>query len=233
MPRRVSDFRGLTHTSRLRLLHAVQRVPGRRLPELADEVGLHLNTAREHLELMEQEGLVQSFRLTTGTRGRPPKVFYPVGDVENTPTAENNPAAERRVAGARERGDLLRRVSPELDRTSELGEAAAHQIDTLYEHLEDAGFEPVLDESQLTIGLTPCRYFSAMESHRRIVCSVHVRLIHHHLSQIPGPAELRRVEPFAGPEHCLISLGIKGEETATPPHDRAATEAPGSTSEPQ
>ena len=36
MPRRIEDFRGLTHLSRLTLLAAVQKRPGQRLADLAD-----------------------------------------------------------------------------------------------------------------------------------------------------------------------------------------------------
>lgn len=207
MPRRVGDYRGLTHLSRLRLLHAVQRGPGRRLAELADEVELHANTAREHLTVLEREGLVKSRPLTTGTRGRPPVVYHPVDD------AELSAEAARRAARARERGDLLRRLSPHLDHAADIGEEASHQLDTLYEHLDDAGFEPSLDEDQLTVSLVPCKYFAAMDEDRGTVCSVHVRLIQQHLLQVPGPVELRRVEPFVTPTSCTIALGLAGEET--------------------
>lgn len=219
MPRRVEDYRGLTHMSRLRLLHAVQRLPGRRLPELADEAGLHINTARDHLRVLEDEGLIVSYTLTTGSRGRPPVVFHPVEE------AESSPAASRRAADAQKRGEILRRLSPDLDHTDDLGEEASHQIDTLYEHLEDAGLEPALDESQLTIELTPCLYFPAMTEERPLVCSVHARLVQQELKQVHGPVELRRLEPFVTEDRCVIALGIQGEETrAERQHDRLSVD---------
>lgn len=202
MPRRVEDFRGLTRVSRLRLLHAVHRGPGRRLPELATEVRLHLNTAREHLAVLEREGLVQSFTLTTGGRGRPPVVFHPVEDTEE------NPAARRRVDGALKRGEILRRLSPDLDRTAELGTAAVQQIDALTEHLDDIGLEPRPDESQLRIDLAPCRYAFAIETDRALVCSVHIQLLKQQLRQVPGPVRLQSVRPFVTPTQCTVTLRV-------------------------
>ncbi|KUF06211.1 helix-turn-helix domain-containing protein [Leucobacter sp. G161] len=202
MPRRVEDYRGLTRVSRLRLLHAVHQQPGRRLAELADEVGLHLNTAREHLWVLEDEGLVTSLTLVTGVRGRPPVVFHPVED------AETNPAAERRIVEATERGEIHRRLSPELDYTAELGEAATRQIDVLYEHLDDIGLEPKVDDARLTIDLAPCRYGFAIETERALVCSVHIRLLQQQLQQVPGPLALRRVQPFVTPTRCTVTLAM-------------------------
>lgn len=214
MPRRVEDFRGLTRVSRLRLLHAVHRIPGRRLADLAEEVGLHVNTAREHLAILEEEGLVTSLMLTTGVRGRPPVVFHPVDDVGS------NPAAKRRVDGASERGAKLRRLQPELDLTDEIGEAATQQLDALYEHLDDIGLEPKLDDSQLTIDLAPCRYAFAIETERALVCSVHIRLLQKQLQQVPGPVRLGRVEPFVTPTRCTITLQLAD----TPPESSRTAE---------
>lgn len=205
MPRRVEDFRGLTRVSRLRLLHAVHRGPGRRLPELAAEVGLHPNTVREHLGVLEREGLVQRFTLTTGGRGRPPVVFHPVED------ADENPAARRRVDGAIERGEILRRLAPDLDRTGELGAAAVRQIDALTEHLDDIGLEPRPDDSQLRIDLAPCRYAFAIETDRALVCSVHIQLLKQQLRQLPGPVRLHGVRPFVTPTQCTVTLRVLEE----------------------
>lgn len=202
MPRRVDDYRGLTQKSRLLLLHAVQRVPGRRLQELADEAGLHANTARDHLRVLEDEGLVTSAPIETGKRGRPPNGYSPVRQLERSP------AAMRRAAAARARGDLLRRLEPELDHGRSLGPEAVHQLDVLYEHLDDAGLEPEIDEQELTIGLLPCLYEDMIDAQRPLVCSVHAKLVRHQLEQITGPLELRRLHPFVSPNRCVLVLAL-------------------------
>lgn len=202
MPRRIEDYRGLAQLSRVKLLHAVQKTPGRRLQELANEAGIHINTAREHLRVLEDEGLVTSRPVATGARGRPPAAFHPV----DRPTA--NPHADRRVTEATAQGDLLRRISPELDHSPRLGTAAVHQLDALYSHLEDVGLEPDLDEEALTFRLRPCRFHRMIDEHGTMVCDVHTSLVTKQLAQTPGPLGVDRVEPFVTPHRCDLILTL-------------------------
>lgn len=206
MPRRAHDFRGLTHVSRLRVLHAVQRRPGSRLAEVADAAGIHVNTARDHLVVLEDEGLVASRAVETLRRGRPPLAWFPVR------TAEQNPRAAERADGARERGDLLRTVAAGEPHGASLGQRAAHQLDVLYEHLDDAGMEPTVDVDGLTIGVAPCRYRQAMAEERPLVCSVHADLVQSMLQLVPGPLEMRGLRPFVTPTSCIVELGLSTED---------------------
>lgn len=189
--------------SRLRLLHAVQQRPGRLLKDLAADASLHVNTAREHMRVLEDEGLVSSAPVETGRRGRPPVVYSPVRD------AEQSSEAERRVKDAVARGDLLRRVEPDL--SGALDSQTLHQLDTLYEHLEDVGLEPEINQDSLTVGLRPCKYEPLIEEERPVVCAVHAKLVRDQLQHIDGPLELRRLHPYIGPERCEIVLGIAGK----------------------
>ncbi|QUY62784.1 helix-turn-helix domain-containing protein [Gulosibacter molinativorax] len=189
--------------SRLRLLHAVQRRPGRLLKDLAADAGIHINTAREHMRVLEDEGLVASAPVETGRRGRPPVVFSPVVD------AESSAEAGRRVKDAVARGELLRRVQPDL--RGSLAAETLHQLDTLFEHLDDVGLEPEIDQDALAVGLRPCRYEPLIEEERPVVCAVHAKLVRDQLQQIDGPLELRRLHPYVGPERCEIVLGVAGE----------------------
>ncbi|GAA4283894.1 hypothetical protein GCM10022261_14250 [Brevibacterium daeguense] len=201
----MNDYRGLTQKSRLKLLHAVQRVPGRLVQELAEEAEMPITTARDHLRVLEDEGLVVSAPIDTGRRGRPPKGYSPVR------RADHSSVAQRRAAAARRRGDVLRRVEPELDHSTSLGTAAVHQLDALYEHLDDAGLAPEIDPEDLTVGLLPCLYEDLIDAERPLVCSVHAKLVRHQLEQTSGPLELRQLHPFVGPERCVLVLGLRGE----------------------
>lgn len=210
MPRRVDDFRGLTQHSRVRLLHAVQRGPGRQLKELAEAVGLRLSTTRDHLTVLEEEGLIVAEPIPTGRRGRPPMGFSPVR------TAQQSATARRRVAEARHRGEQLRRLHPDLEAGPALDERAQHQLDTLYEHLDDAGLEPDMDSSALKVSLIPCLYEDMIDAERPAVCSVHAKLVRQQLEQVDGPVRLRRLRPFVGPRRCELMLGLIDEA-----HDRS------------
>jgi predicted ArsR family transcriptional regulator len=198
MPRRAHDFRGLTQPRRLQLLRAVQRVPGRRAGELASECGIPLNTVRDHLRVLEDEGLIRSEALQVGVRGRPPVVFHPVRE------SASSAAASARVVGAEKRGRMLRAVTsaepPVLDAD------AARQLDVLYEHLDDAGLDPAVDERTLSFDLAPCRYHDMIDEDRALVCGVHARLVQDVLLHADGPLAMERLEPFVTAHHCRLLL---------------------------
>ncbi|MDN5912682.1 MAG: hypothetical protein L0H71_08400 [Yaniella sp.] len=226
MPRRVKDFRGLTEESRVRLLHAVQRHPGQALKGLATEADMHINTARDHLRVLEAEGFVVSAPVDTGRRGRPPMGYWPVE------RSHHSPAAQERAEEAGARGELLRRLAPDRDHGQALEESAAHQLDVLYEHLEDAGMDPVVNSDDLTVAVRPCVYQDLLESQRPVVCSVHAKLVRQQLEQVDGPLMLRRLHPFTTAHSCLLVLGadeqeplVSDENVAVPgiPADRSDT----------
>lgn len=212
MARRTEDFRGLTQPSRLRLMAEIQAKPGLLLRELAERTGLHENTVRDHLVVLEAEGLLTRQTRHAGTRGRPPESYHPVD------RAESNVEAVRRVQQAAQHGDLLRRMNVDTA-TPRLDDDALHQIDALYEHLDDSGFQPQLDD-ELRIDLIPCPYSTLVDSDQELVCRVHARLISDTLSQVPGPVELTLLEPRLTHELCRVHLGIGG--AATEPRDPAS-----------
>ncbi len=209
MPRRTTDYRGLTEGSRLKLLHAIQRQPGQTLKALAAAADIHVNTARDHLRVLDSEGFITATPVDTGRRGRPPMEYHPVDDVAHSPTARER----AQEAGAR--GELLRRISPELAHDHDLPEEAVHQLDVLYEHLDDVGMQPVINTAELTVDVQPCIYQSLLAEDRPAVCSVHAKLVRQQLEQIDGPLKLRRLNPFTTAHSCLLVLELEGEEAAT------------------
>lgn len=198
MPRRAHDFRGLTQPRRLRLLHAIQRVPGQHAGALAEETGIPLNTARDHLRVLEDEGLIRSETQNSGGRGRPPVVFHPVRE------AKSNTVARARVEGASERGRLLRAMTD--DAPHALAPEALRQVDVLYEHLDDAGLSPVVDEASLRFDLAPCRYRGLLAEDQALVCDVHAQLVRDVLQLSDGPLEMQRLDPFVSPRQCRLML---------------------------
>ena len=212
VPRRVGDFRGLTQPSRVRLLRAIQREPGRRANELADECEIPLNTARDHLRVLEVEGLIRGETRRAGGRGRPPLVFHPVRE------AASNSAAGERVAAARRRGSLLRAA---LGTAQAEVDSAVAQLDVIYEHLDDVGLEPVIDEDALTFELTPCRFHDLIDVDQSLVCSMHAGLVRDVLRQVDGPLALRRLDPFVTAHQCRLVLErrdvpvVPGEQRAS------------------
>jgi predicted ArsR family transcriptional regulator len=205
MPRRAHDFRGLTQPRRLRLLRHIQLHPGHTAAALAQECDMPLNTARDHLRVLEEEGLIVSETRRAGTRGRPPVVFRPVID----PTV--NAIANARVKGAAFRGRMLRAVSD--DPSAGLDAAAQRQVDVLYEHLDDAGLQPRIDASALIFDLTPCRYHRLIDEDQDLVCGAHARLVADVLRQAGGPLRIQHLDPFVSTHRCRLAL--TGDEDGT------------------
>lgn len=218
MPRRVNDYRGLAEVSRVLLLGAVQNHPGSRLKELANEVGLHINTARDHLRVLIDEGFIFLQPESTGARGRPPMVYHPVDD------PEANAAAAERIARAREHHDVLCRLvaGAELRPAAldDLGDEAGTQFDLLYEHLDDSGMEPEPDAEELRISLAPCPHYRMVGDDRAIACGIHAKIVTDLLRQVSGPLKLDQLQPYVAESRCQILLRQRGcpdpDETSDP-----------------
>lgn len=222
MARRVEHYRGLTQPSRLRLLGAIQSEPGLLLRELATRTGLHENTVRDHLDVLEEEGLVTRETRHSGGRGRPPQTYHPVRE------AHRNVEAERRVDDAARHGDLLRRMQRDTPATG-LDADALHQLDALYEHLDDSGFEPELHDDRLEIDLVPCPFTPLVDTDQEFVCRVHSQLIRDTLTQVPGPLRLTQLDARPSHDRCRAHLGVV-QDSDLPRSMPATTSAPAPTS---
>jgi predicted ArsR family transcriptional regulator len=196
----------------MRLLRAIQQTPGRRVADLADECGMPPNTVRDHLRVLEREGLIRAETLPAESRGRPPVGFYPVGE------PASSEVATERIVSAHHRGELLRATAGAP--AGDVDGAALTQLDVLYEHLDDAGLEPVVDEAALTFEMAPCRYHDMIAEDQALVCSVHARLVSDILRQVDGPLALERLEPFVTAHTCRMLLTRK--PTDAPPESADA-----------
>ena len=197
--------------SRVRILHLVQTRPDRTIGELCEATGLHANTVREHLQrLMEGGYVIQSTERRT-TRGRPRTLY---SAATGMPEA-SSPVAREKVAEAARRGDMLRRMLAEDD--SELGREATYQLDALIEHLEESGFEPIIDENSLTVELTPCPHAASAPEHRPMLCQVHLGLMQGVLNQASGPLEADCVREPTRPEECTVQLRLRAAAAAVAP----------------
>lgn len=193
--------RGLGHPSRLQVAGLVMAQPGISLAGLSEQLGLHANTLRDHVRVLEAEGIIRSEVEHRASRGRPRALYFPVdaGTVSD--------AAQRRIDDARRHGDLLRRVAPGAEPvTHDLGQDAVHQIDALYEHLDEVGLQPQLAENDLEVALRPCAFHNLVAGHREVLCRVHEGLIREVLSRTGGPIEIDRLLPLVNEHRCELLL---------------------------
>lgn len=201
MPRPTDAFHGLAQASRLRILDALLDAPGIGLAELSTATGLHTNTLREHVRVLQDEGHVRAEIEHTGRRGRPRLRFWLIAP------SEPNEVAERRLREAVRHGDLMRALLPTAE--TDLPVAAIHQLDALYHHLNEVGLQPEMDEEALTVELAPCRFHSLLNENAAVACRVHEELLHSLLARAGGPLVIDRVLPFVTPHSCRVHLAMQ------------------------
>ncbi|MFS0866673.1 ArsR family transcriptional regulator [Microbacterium sp. 179-B 1A2 NHS] len=206
---RPAGYSAISSYSRVEILHLLQTNPQQTVGDLVTATGLHANTVREHLRRLIERGFVATEIEKRTTRGRP-RVLYRAVDGDEVSSDEHR----RKIEAARERGDLMRRIMP--DTATELDAHSQHQLDALVEQLLDGGFDPVVDEAELTVDLTPCAHAQSQAGHRGMLCDVHIGLMRGALSEAGGPLMVEGMRPSCDPHVCVIQL------LRRPPHDADA-----------
>ena len=188
--------------SRVRILHLVQQRPERTIGELSEATGLHANTVREHLQRLIEGGYVIQTTEHRTTRGRPRTLY---SAATGTPDA-SSPIAREKVAEAARRGDVMRRILAEPD--SALGREATYQLDALVEHLEESGFEPIVDESRMTVELTPCPHAASSPERPPMLGRGALGPLRGVLTQARRPSAAESVQAARRPEECTVQLRL-------------------------
>lgn len=186
--------------SRVRILYLLQETSRRPIDELCEETGLHPNTVREHLQRLIEGGYVIAETERRSTRGRPRTLY---SAATGAPEASSEIAREKVTEAAR-RGDMMRRALPIP--ISHHGQEATHQLDALVEHLEESGFEPIIDDRNLTVDLTPCPHAAARPEDRPVLCQVHLALMQGVLAEAGGPLAAEFVHAAKDPAECIVQL---------------------------
>lgn len=173
---------------------------------LAAALGLHENTIRAHLRLLERAELVVPGQGPTGGPGRPATLYAAV-----PPDAEEEHAllaaslasalepladgAEIAASAGRSWGAVL------VERPPGGGLDAAASIERVATLLRGRGFAPETGEAELVMHRCPFRELA--EEYPRVVCAFHAGLIEGALDELGGSAELDRLEPWVTPSTCV------------------------------
>ncbi|MCK6080297.1 helix-turn-helix domain-containing protein [Microbacterium sp. EYE_5] len=197
--RRPTAYNAISTASRVEILHLLQTTPHQTVGELVQATALHPNTVREHLQRLVERGFVATETEKRTVRGRPRVLYRAVDGVR-----VSSPEHRRKVQAAVERGDLMRRVMPET--AGALTGQEQHQLDALVEQLLDGGFDPVIDEDDLTIDLTPCAHAADQAETRETLCDVHLSLMQGALSEAGGPLAVDGMRSTCDPQQCVITL---------------------------
>jgi predicted ArsR family transcriptional regulator len=205
--------------SRARVLDLL-RFAGRPLgvQEIAEQTGLHPNTARFHLDALVDAGLATRESQPRPSPGRRSMVYQatdgdgPAGRRRYRLLAEMltsmiagvlpQPGAAAAEAG-REWGRYLTEQPPPYQRTD-----AAQAIEKLTAALEEIGFAPetVVEGGDYQIRLHQCPFREVAERHQDVVCALHLGLLQGALTQLRAPVTADRLQPFAQPSVCIAEL---------------------------
>jgi predicted ArsR family transcriptional regulator len=189
---------------------------------IADELGVHPNTVRFHLDTLLGEGLVEQVELSRKGPGRPPLMFRAIRQMDRGGTrhyrllaeiltaafaAERNPRA-RALAAGRAWG---RRPDGALPGPPGNATTVDESIDHLVDALDELGFAPERREidGRHQIGLRHCPFLELVElaeNRTSVICPVHLGLMQGAMETWRAPVTVDRLEPFAEPDLCLAHL---------------------------
>jgi predicted ArsR family transcriptional regulator len=207
---------------------------------LAAAVGGHANTTRHHLRGLVEAGLVATRRTTTAGRGRPANVYAVTaagravlaGGVDSA--AEEYVAlagafAERLAERGGDPGEDARAIGrawgtglAASDRHGKDGGAAAGRRSgghsggrsgaraeaAVVGLLDRLGFSPQVEPDGVL--LRTCPLLDAARRHPEVVCQVHLGLVDGALAAHGVTASGARLEPFARPGACVLTLSPDG-----------------------
>ena len=203
--------------------------------EVAQQMGLHPNTARFHLEALVEAGLAVRETEDRETPGRP-RIGYravadsPAGRRRYRLLAEMlttlvagtmpDPAKAAEEAGS-EWGAYLTEQPPPYQRLT-----AAVAIEKLTAIMEELGFAPQAeadaDGGQYRICLRQCPFREVARQHQDVICALHLGLMRGALSRMRAPVTADRLDPFVEPSLCVASLTAREDPSGRRPAGTAS-----------
>lgn len=226
----------------LRLVQAAEEPLS--IAQIADELGVHPNTVRFHLDTLVEEGRVEHTQSDHKGRGRPALMFRAIRQMDRGGTRRFRMLAEilaiglatdpdpsgKALAAGREWG---RRLRPLHDPAGPVD--AEESTGHLVEMLDELGFQPEQiqpdgDGHEKQLGLRHCPFLELAENAAEVICPVHLGLMQGALEAWEAPVTVDRLDPFAQPDLCvahLKSVDLDGPRS-TPNGVRLAPPVPGS-----
>jgi len=180
--------------------------------QIASQTGLHVNTARFHLDALVGERLAERAAEARDLPGRP-KILY---------TARND------VLGPRSYGFLAEMLTGLVASLDDAGPVAVetgrawgrHLVDRptpsqrvdatdatarLNRVLDSIGFQPEVRPGSdgIEIWLRHCPFREVAERHSDVVCTMHLGLMEGVLAELRAPLEAQSLEPLVAPGLCV------------------------------
>lgn len=197
------------HERRSEILRALRERTSASAAELADLLGVHPNTVRFHLSVLERSGSVVRAQSTSATPGRPELRFR----LPPTQTSVGLRAdlLARILLSRIAAGDDPQSEAEEAGRQWGTGEAVragrtgTDAVADLLDVLESTGFAPSANDGA-AIDLHNCPLREFLDSHGRLVCAVHRGLMTGFLDAAQSPRTVSSLVPFATATTCRAHL---------------------------
>jgi len=199
--------------------------------ELAAGAGLHVNTARFHLDGLVRAGLATRSVEPRELPGRPRILYVATPEAEGVRSfgllAEMltglveffDDAPSKAVEAGRAWGRHLVDRPPPSQRVDE-AEATAR----LARVLDAIGFQPEMrsHDTSVEVRLNHCPFREVAHRHSDVVCSLHLGLMQGALAELGAPLRAEALEPLVTPNLCVAQLA-----RATAEATREAPASPG------
>jgi predicted ArsR family transcriptional regulator len=183
--------------------------------DVAESLGLHVNTVRPHLERMRDVGLLEVQSDNRGAVGRPQHRYSLAADAPSLGLEPPTFALLARmllraaaIAGteAEEAADAGR----EQGRSDGAREAGRPCVDALVRELDRLGFDPALalSEDGATIGFAHCPFRELAEANPDLVCSLHRGLVEGFIDMVGG-GEVVAFRTLVDRDPCQVELVVE------------------------
>ncbi len=185
--------------------------------EVAEQVGLHPNTARFHLDGLVEQGFVERSSEERGVPGRPRFLFAAVAgnapdgrrsyrllaEILAAQLARTDNAQQAALRAGTAWGHSIVHSSPTAGSSD--ARAVARQLTST---LDDIGFEPeaVDNGHERKILLRHCPFREVAERHQEVVCNVHLGLMRGVLERLGASLDVAGLDPFVEPGLCIARL---------------------------
>jgi predicted ArsR family transcriptional regulator len=203
--------------------------------DVATLVGLHVNTARFHLDGLVEAGAVDREVERREQPGRPRMLYkarpdaaragarnyHLLAEILTSFVAAQVPQPARAAQNAgREWGRYLAARPGPFERVN-----AAVATRHLVAALDDLGFAPEAKATGVRrqILLHHCPFREVASKHQDVVCAIHLGLMQGMLAELDAPIDAVQLEPFVEPNLCIARLTRRAQPhgAATPARVRA------------
>jgi predicted ArsR family transcriptional regulator len=187
---------------------------------MAQEMGVHPNTVRFHLDALIASGRVERVLGQTHGPGRPP-IGYRTTRSMNRDGPSNYQllatiltgyfAASTATPGAAAT-QVGRSWGPSLIETRGRARSKTEALTRVVGVLADLGFEPepISGPRATQLRLRHCPFLDLVDEHADIICSLHLGLMQGALAALRGPVTVDRLDPFVEPDLCVAHVVSAG-----------------------